>query len=193
VRLSEHLQRLLPRTTDHTCETCGLAHATLSPADEAVALRSLPRRFRERIDGAVESDGANAISVKHGACGRSPLDHLADAGRTLQLILGQLDRVLILDRPSLDDLDHAVVDPASGPDDVVGEGDPDALLAGLAAVADRLARRAEEVPAQDWQRTGHWHGAEVSALDLLQLAVHEGVAHLRAFDRAIADERAATG
>ncbi|HEY6414929.1 MAG TPA: DinB family protein [Acidimicrobiales bacterium] len=96
---------------------------------------------------------------------------------------------MILDHPSLDD---PVADSTSGPDDAGGEADPDALLAGVAAVTERLARRAEEVPAPDWQRTGIWRGKEISALDLLQLAVHEGVSHLRAFDRAIADAHTAT-
>ena len=63
-----------------------MAHDDLAGRDAAVALRSLPRRFREIL--AVEDEDPAELASRPGPDGRSVLDHLTRANRTVALLHG---------------------------------------------------------------------------------------------------------
>jgi hypothetical protein len=74
-----------------------------------------------------------------------------------------------------------VAPPAIGPD-------PGAVLHELEHATGDLADRAEHVSGKDWKRTGtDDSGASFTALDLLRVAVHQGVHHLRAAEEVLVE------
>jgi hypothetical protein len=158
---------------------------TVSPADGAVALRSLPRRFAAILTGFDDDESPDDLVHRAGADGHSALDHAAHLTRSLGLIGGALHQALTQDRPVL----HAgVVDDAErewGPGYADGVDD---VLALLRREADALADQAERVGAEDWTRPASIAGGgDVTAYDLLQEAIRTGVDHLKAAERTIAE------
>ena len=158
------------------CPICAYEGSTVSPADAAVALRSFPRRFRETFDALEKSgDRFNALEV---------LTRAGWVARALEVVDGDLGRVLVSDRPPVSPpaLDGSAGSPAASED-------ADAVLAHLTSATTNLAARAGNVAADDWKRTGRRpDGSEVSALDLLRHAVHIGVHQLRECRRPLADD-----
>ncbi len=169
----------------------GLDVSRVSPADAAVTLRSLPRRYRALFAAAATPDdpGGDELVRRVGPDGRAALDHLALATRGLVLVGHALGQVLVQDSPFVH---AAVTDPAArdyapvaGHDATVAD-----LLDELATVAEALATRIERTAAGDWSRTGRSDGATtVTALDLAREAVRTGVAHLRAAETTLAAVR----
>ncbi len=161
--------------------------SAVSPADGAVALRSLPRRFRELFTGFDDDEKPDDLVHRAGADGHSALDHAAHVPRALALIGEALRKTLTSDQPVL----HA---------GVVDERDrewPDGYAEGLDDVLDlleaeavALAYRVERASADDWARAATVAGGQqVTALDLLQEAVRTGVGHLRAAERTLNEVR----
>jgi len=175
------------------CPVCGFDPTSISPPDAVVALRSLPRRYREAAglagdqpdqggDGTGD-DGAGPGHREGEAADRRALV-LAQAAQATAAIaaLGEdLRRVLISDDPALTTTDDTAT---SGEGDSDG-ADPDTVLARLKQVTDRVAGLVEDQPATAWKREGHRAGGPRSALALLGEAVHAGVHHLRLAQQAV--------
>jgi len=79
--------RVWPQTGGVPCPQCGFDPPTVSPSDAAVALRSLPRRYRELVD---PDDPDPNIDVE----ARAATSAIAALGH-------DLEQVLVLDRPTL--------------------------------------------------------------------------------------------
>lgn len=156
-----------------------------SPADVAVTMRSLPRRFGEALEARDDED-AEALARVMGPDGSSALDHVADTGRMLALIGGALGEVVSGRQPVLH---AAVTDPAArhwerAATDLEGE------LSLLADEAIALAGRVERTSAEQWKAVGRVvGGTEMTALDLAREAVQVAIAGLRATEASMAAAR----
>ena len=160
--------------------------ARMSPRDGAVALRSLPRRFRAAlrpIDDPDVEEWAERVS----SSGHAPIDHLVDADRSLTLLRQALEQVLHHDGPVLT---PGTFDPAAR-EWPPARGTLDDELGLLGTTADGFAEVVERVPAADWGRpaTVAGTGAAVTALDVLREAVRTAVTDLRLAGQAFAENR----
>jgi hypothetical protein len=157
------------------------------PSDAVVALRSLERRYRGLFAGLSEDEAPDDLAHRNGADGRSALDHVVAATRTLTFLGRALEQTLIEDGPVLH---PAVADPAERewPD---ASGTVEERLSELAWEADHLAQQADRVPAQDWSRqarvAGHDH--TISAAAILWDAVDTAVDHLKSAERVLSEVR----
>ena len=167
--------------------------SNLSPADIAVTMRSLRRRFGEALapdedeNGDEDGDGdAASLARMVGPDGASALDHVADTGRMLALFGGALGEVLSGRQPVLH---AAITDPGArqwehAATDLEGE------LSLLVDEAGVLADRVERTPADQWGRVGRVvGGTELTALDLAKEAVRVAIAGLHATEAAMAAAR----
>jgi hypothetical protein len=141
----------------------------LAPKDAAVAIRSMPRRFREVLARFKLDDDPSAF--------RSAVEHAIRARDAMYTAAVQLGRVLVVERPELDEL------PDRGAD-VDASGDVMAILADLQRSAERLARTIDSAAPGDWLRPAVLNGAEVTALDIVRHAVQQCVQHLREAEKA---------
>ena len=152
------------------CPVCGFRSSTVAPMDAAVALRSFPRRYRERVV-AIErlmDDGGELVD--------RGVRHVTDAADALRGYEEYLRKILQTDRPLLDRTSRS---PMARREEGV---DASAALRRLEAVTDHFADVVDEVPPGDWAREGVLHGEPMTALDVVRAAVHEGVHHLHAID-----------
>jgi hypothetical protein len=143
----------------------------LAPRDAAVAIRSLPRRFREVFAQLEPDDDPRAR--------RTVFEHAIRARDAMDTAAGYLRRVLIEARPEL----RGVADSGEhvdAPDDVI------AALADLQQAADRLARTIDSADAGDWLRPAVLNGNQVNALDIVRYAVQQSVRELREAEQAAA-------
>lgn len=159
---------------------------SLTPHDGIVTLRSLPRRFRAALRP-VADDNLDEFVERMGSAGRSPMDHLVDASRSLTLLQQGFEQVQHHDCPTLP---PATTDPAAR-DWPAGHGTLDDELGHLAEAAIAFADVADRVAAADWGRTGSVAGgdAEVDALDLLREAVRTAVTDLHSAEQALDEVR----
>jgi hypothetical protein len=174
----------------------GLDLSRLAPADGAVALRSLPRRFAAVLRPPIAEDrpaGHDDLVQRVGPDGHSAVDHAMHVVRSLILLDRAIEQVLISDRPVLhpaviDDHGRWVEDNGPPPE-------PDDVLADLAAAAERLAARVDRVAASDWSRAGRvaGDGGTASAHDLLREAVGQAIAHLHDAERTVTALRGRSG
>jgi hypothetical protein len=153
-----------------------------------VALRSLGRRFRGLFAGLGEDESPDDVAHRVGADGRSAIDHVAAATRTIVFLGRALEQVLLEDDPVLH---PAVADPAARTWEADPGGSVDEQLAELGWEADALADRADRVAAADWGRAGRVAGQDgtVSAPSVLWDAVDSAVAELKAAERTLAEVR----
>jgi hypothetical protein len=152
-----------------------------------VALRSLGRRYRGLFAGREDDESPDDLAKRPGPDGRSALDHVVDATRTITLAGGRLRQVLVEDDPVLPPAaDDARPRGSSG-----ATGTVDERLSELAWEADALADRAEHVSASGWARTARVEGADavVTAADLLWDGVDGAIAHLRAAEATLEQVR----
>ncbi|MEO7429870.1 MAG: hypothetical protein ABIY48_10880, partial [Acidimicrobiales bacterium] len=152
-----------------------------------VALRSLRRRYRELFSGLGADESPDDLADRNGSDGRSALDHVVAATRTITFLGRALEQVLVDD----DQVLHpAALDPAERewPD---ATGTVDERISELAGEADALADRAGGVAAHDWARAARVadRDATVSALSLLWDAVDTAVEHLKGAERVLAEAR----
>lgn len=157
------------------------------PADAVVALRSLGRRYRGLFAGLGEDESPDELAHRSGSDGRSALDHVVAATRTITFLGRALEQVLVEDDPILH---PAVADPAER-DWPEATGTVDERVSELAWEADLLADRVVHVAAKDWARQGRVAGrdANASASSILWDAVDSAVAHLKAAERTLAEQR----
>jgi hypothetical protein len=157
------------------------------PSDGVVALRSLGRRFRGSFAARGEDESPDDLAHRAGADGRSALDHVVAATRTLTFLGRALQQVTI-DEDAV--LHPAVGDPAQRewPE---ASGSVDELVSELAREADALADRAERLSAAEWGRRARVAGrdADVSAADVLWDAVDSAIAHLKAAEATLHEVR----
>jgi hypothetical protein len=165
------------------CPDCGFDGSSVSPADAAVALRSFPRRYRAILIRPQEEDAHKDPARRAGAAGWSALDHAAWAAAAIDTIASQVRQVLIHDAPDL----GAAVPPIEPPSPPGTEDSPDDVIGQISAATDTLAGVIEGAAGgDDWTRTaGGAGGHQLTSLDLVRLAVHQGVHHLRAADKVL--------
>jgi hypothetical protein len=141
----------------------------LAPKDAAVAIRSIPRRFREVFAQLEPDDDPRAW--------RAVVEHAIVARDAMETTAGHLRHVLIEARPELHEV---TVDGAH----VAVTADVKAILADLQRAAEGLARTIDSVDAGDWRRPAVLNGNEVTALDIVRHAVLQSVSHLRMAEQA---------
>ena len=155
------------------------------PADAVVALRSLGRRYREVFTGPGDDDDVDELAVRNGAAGRSALDEVVAATRTITFLGRAVEQVLVQEDPVL----HPAVAARDERDWPMATGTVHERVSELAWEADALADRVEHVSADDWSRRGRVAGHDLTptAVEILWDAVDSAVAHLRAADRTLAE------
>ncbi len=161
----------------------------LAPADAAVALRSLPRRFRALFTGREHDEGPDDLAQRPGADGWTAVGHITAASRAIALVNQALQEVLRLDDPTID---RAVIERSRHVEDPAPGGSVEERLSELGWETDALAETVDGVAAHDWSRSGSvaGHDEPVSALDLVRSAVEAGVDHLKAAEKTLAEVRA---
>ena len=156
------------------CPICGFNPKGLAPSDAVAALRSFPRRFTELVEGkedeGARSDDAEAVSRA------AALPAAEGAARTIAALAADVRRVLVEDDPAL----STTSDPGAP---VAGAGDD--ALEHLREATSALAELASSAHGKDWERRGRRGDDSVSALELLDEAVHSGAHHLHAATLAI--------
>jgi hypothetical protein len=163
-----------------------MSRPPLSPSDAAVALRSLPRRFRAALAAPSGEDRPDDLAHRPGADGQSPADHLVAATTAMASMHRTLDQVLVHDDPEV---------PRSAPEPgpvggAAGSRPVEDLFADLGDEAGSLADRVAGVAAEDWRRSAHTpDGTTVGALDLVAEAVGTAVDRLRAAEATMAELR----
>jgi hypothetical protein len=165
------------------CPECGFDGRALSPADTAVALRSYPRRYRALLIPPDDDDHPTADPARRpGRSGWSAADHGAWAATAIAAVTAQLRNVLVRDRPAVE---PPAIDPPRPPEATPA---PAVVVDRLRAASDELAVLIDQTAGEQWTRTGVTPaGAEVTALELAHHAVHEGIHHLRATERVLAE------
>lgn len=167
----------------------------LAPADAAVALRSLPRRFREAIARAAGSsshagtdpedddrvappaDAVEARAQQLGPDGTSPLEQVAATTAELGLF-HQATTAILSGSPT--PLHPAVVDRRSREWDVPPGLTLDDALTLLENEAIAFAALVESADATEWAKSGPVAGgSSISAIALVSEAVQSAVARLR--------------
>jgi hypothetical protein len=148
------------------------------PSDAIVALRSLGRRYRGLFAGLGDDETPDDLAHRVGGTGRSAIDHVATASRTIATQRRALDQILVHDDPALDP-------PATDTAERVSEQQPggtvEERIAELQIDADALADRADGASAADWGRTGRRDdGTTVTASEVLWVAVDSAIEHLNA-------------
>jgi hypothetical protein len=153
----------------------------LTPADAAVTLRGLERRYRGLFAGLGEDDSPDDVAHRR-VDGWSAIDHVVAAARAIGAADRALAKVLTSDAP---DLDPGDVEPQARP--VAPTGTVHERLSELGYEAVVLADRIASVPAGDWVRRGRiaGEGKEVTALDLVRSAVDAGVTQLEGARRVL--------
>lgn len=177
--------RLHPmRTPGADCAKCGFEARTVSPSDAVAAIRSFPRRYRRLLqDALLDLDFGERIITTRPAGMWSALELTAHVRDALHVFDKRMQRIVQEDSPALADAELEVP-PTSAHDQGV-----EVVLATFLSTSDEFARTASRISGDDWVRKGTLGGADVSALDVLREAVHEGAHHLRDLERVIAAAR----
>jgi len=150
------------------------------PADAVVALRSLARRYRGLFAGLEADESPDDLAHRGGPDGRSALDHVVAATRTLVFLRRATEQALVDDDPVLH---PAVLDAAQRewPD---ATGTVEDALGELEREAGAFADRIAHVPAADWSRPARVasHDQTTTPLATLWDAVDTAIAHLKQAD-----------
>ncbi|HLM64154.1 MAG TPA: hypothetical protein VK306_07635 [Acidimicrobiales bacterium] len=150
----------------------------LTPADAAVALRGLERRYRALFAGLGEDESPDDLAHRR-VEGWSAIDHIVAAARAIGGYERAMHAVLTRDTPELspadlDDDPHPPLAPTGTVHERISE-------LGMETVS--MAERIEGVPASDWTRegvVGDGPDRRVTSMDLVRGAVDAGVSHLDA-------------
>jgi hypothetical protein len=157
--------------------------SSLSPSDAQVALRSLPRRYREAFEGEKRRARADVV----GGDGMSALDLLENTVGTLALLERAVDLIDHREQPVLH---RGVLDPTEREFATPGAS-VDGLLDDLDREANAFADRVGAMAAGSWSRIGTVTardadpaiGRTVTALAVVQEAVASSTDNLRTVDR----------
>ena len=176
------------RTPGADCAKCGFEARTVSPADALAAVRSFPRRYRRQLqDALLDLDFGDRIITARPNGSWSALELTAHVRDALHVFEKRMQRIVQEDAPSLADAELEVP-PTTAHDQGV-----ELVLATLLSTSDEFARTASRVSGDDWIRKGTLGGVEVSALDVLREAVHDGAHHLRDLENVLAAARSEFG
>ena len=176
------------RTPGADCARCGFEARTVSPADALAAIRSFPRRYRRQLqDALLDLDFGDRIITTRPNGSWSALELTAHVRDALHVFEKRMQRIVQEDAPSLADAELEVP-PTTAHDQGV-----ELVLATLLSTSDEFARAASRVSGDDWIRKGTLGGADVSALDVLREAVHDGAHHLRDLENVLTAARSELG
>ena len=156
--------------------------ANLPPADAAVALRGLPRRYRAALLP-VDDPELEAKAMTIGPEGESATDLATDTVRSLLVLERALHDVRVSDSPALH---PAVLDRAARHWEGAVTESPRSVLAQFDDVAASFADAIDATPTMDWTRTGTSGGVTVSALDIVREAVDTAATNLRRMEAVLA-------
>jgi hypothetical protein len=157
------------------CPYCGVNEEEISVPDAIVAIRTLPRRYRE----ALARIPPDALNLRPDPSSVSALEAADRARSELERLAHDLP--VVLDDPGVHlpsfDLDQRA---PHAPDAVP---DLELVLAGIAHSTDALVARAEATPWEAWERP-FTAGAEPHVASwIVQHAAHVGAHHLREIER----------
>ena len=159
------------------CPECGYDSHTVSPGDAVVALRSYSKRYRALLSGMDENDAA--VSLEKTPSGWSAADHAVHLADLYELSGVAIERITTSDGAAVD-----LEPPAPNATNL------DEVLVHLSKAASGLATTIDNVKGgKSWKRTGQAGGTSVTALQVVQHAVHEGVHHLKEAQHAIDEAR----
>ncbi|HMC42942.1 MAG TPA: DinB family protein [Acidimicrobiales bacterium] len=173
------------------CPACGFDPRTVSPADAAVAARSYPRRFRALLvrpegDEGEEPTPEDLVRRRPPEGGWSALEHTAWVAAVLSRAADALEAIRVRERPQ--------VEISAGEEAVASATELAPVLERLGTAAEGLAQTISRVDARDWTRRGRLaDGREVTALEVMHHAVHEGFHHLRETEQVLARLRGRPG
>jgi hypothetical protein len=168
------------------CAGCGFVPEGISPGDASVAIRSFLRRFRELLVPDREPDQA-VVTYRPSPQAWSALEHVGHLADALHVAANRLLRVRAGEHPPLGG-ELGVASPA-----VEDPANLDVVLARLRDSCARLAGEIDKTAPEDWQRVGLRNRQEVSTLELVREAVHEGAHHLREVEAVLSQARRALG
>jgi hypothetical protein len=157
----------------------------LTPADAAVTLRGLERRYRGLFSG-VGDDETPDDAAHRRVDGWSAIDHVVAAARAIGGADRALVKVLTVDTPTLDPAD---VRPEARPQPVAPTGTVHERLSELGYEATALADRISSASAREWAREGVVADEPphtITALDVVRAAIEAGIGHLDAARKILA-------
>lgn len=158
-----------------------MSDAPMPMRDAAVALRSLPRRFRAVVAGPADDDTWDRlVRTTAGPRERSALGWVRHTTAAVTALGTAVAVLPMTARPDLPLKSIAMRPSEPAPDDTV-----DALLGELAEVAERAATAIEGRQPSDFDRPCNVDGTDVAARDLVSRIVRLAVAHLDDASRAI--------
>lgn len=176
------------RTPGADCATCGFEARSVSPTDAITAIRSFPRRYRRLLlDALLDLDRGEELITTRPDGSWSALELTAHTRDAVHVFEKRMRRIVQEDEPALAEAELEVP-PTNAHDQGV-----ELVLATLLSSTDEFARAAGRISGDDWLRKGKLGSAEVSALDVLREAVHEGAHHLRDVERVLASARKLLG
>lgn len=157
------------------------------PADAVVALRSLGRRYRGLFAGLEDDESPDDLAHRNGPDGRSALDHVVAATRTVAFLGRALQQTLVDDDPVL----HPAVLDAGEREWPDATGTVEEVVNELGREAEAVADRVEHVGADAWTRAARVarHDQTTTALQILWDAVDTAVEHLRAAEAVLRSVR----
>jgi hypothetical protein len=159
----------------------------LSPADGAVTLRSLDRRFRSAVRP-IEDPDIEIWAEIPGPDGHSAADHVAAASRNLTLHRNALHQIAVRPDPFLDE----AVMSADERQWSHTAGTQAVELDALGDTGSALADEVDGTAPADWARTARVPGGQtVEAIDILREAVRSALHHLGGAAAAMAAAREA--
>lgn len=168
------------------CPVCGFRPRKLLPNDGVRTVRALPRHWHDVLTQVASEDAGERLIRQPLGAGPSAAGHAALVAEALRQAAHQLRVLRTDDRPTLDG--PCPPDTAPPADDTTPT---ESLIGVLADEADRLVAQAEGIRGHDWLRTGTRADREVTALEVLRRAVHEGTHRLEETTRGLARLRAA--
>lgn len=158
----------------------GVDPHTIKPPDAIAALRSFPRRWRSALAFVADDPSSSELVRNRAGESWSALEHATYTAELLKSTGERVQRARREDRPVLGDRLSRPPTPGGDQDDAL-----DAALDAIAVHAPALADSLDGLPPDDWGRSAILSGREVTVLSLVQHAVADAAAHLRAAERAL--------
>jgi hypothetical protein len=160
--------------------TSGVDSRQISPADAAVTLRSLPRRFASELATPDDDRPDEVVHRRPPGGGLSAIEHSAWVASGLPRLGQALHQVLFENDPVIEVPPLVPVPPLEHAHRSVPE-----TVEAIAANARPLADVIDGVDGDDWLRPATLNGQKVTALDVAHGAVQLGIYHLRAIERTL--------
>lgn len=153
---------------DRTCRICGYEPRPFAPQPAIAELAGLADRWVSLWHGVHPAGWASETTRP------SSWSVVAHAGRVRDALHAKANRIELIRDHDDPVLDESFILEAPVP----GAQSDESVLAGLRTNAARIVAVANTMDATTWFRTGRRGREELSALELLHEAVHEGVHHL---------------